>query len=306
MAQPDKKKKVAAAGAYEIDYDKLGAAIGKAVSAQNQPLIESVTASVEKIGKRVDELAEVVELQASAAGGTDVDDDDEPLEVSAAKHEDEDDEDEDDDDMDAKASDDDDPSEDDPSDQDEEEELDAMEDLEEKAPHSKPGEVNHAMKTKGRKSTTTDVGAEAFGKKPFPGLKSRGVSASARTVLASIQAKAERAVKKIELRAAAAEKKNRKLQGTIGKLQAQVERYAEAEERRSISQIPRDVSNLAAKAGVDLREIQASGQPMTTEQVDQILATVDLDPTTKMTMKNKLLQAGLMEQGQINRGFNVQ
>ena len=298
--KPEKQKKVAATGESVIDYDKLGASISRAVATENQKLVQGMAASVEQLGRRMDEMTQVITLQAAAAGA----DDDDPVEVSASE------------DAIEAAGDPSDPSDpsdsSDPSDPSEEDEdasdVEAMEDLEEEAPHSEPGDVNHAMKTKGRKTTTTDVGAEAVGGKPFPNLskvKAKGISASAQMVLAQIQARAEKRMKKVSIQAAAAIKENRKLKATVSRLEAQVERFTEMEDRRTSATIPRDLSNLAAKSGVDLREIQASGAKLSVEQVDMMIAQFGdgLDVTKRMEIKNRFLQQGLMEDGQIVRGY---
>jgi hypothetical protein len=92
----------------------------------------------------------------------------------------------------------------------------------------------------------------------------------------------------------------RKLKGLVKKMEAQIERFAERQERRSL---PPEALNLLEKSGYNAFELQASGQKLTVGQVDEMLikSGLSLDPTSKMALKNHLLAAGMMEQGIVNR-----
>lgn len=72
--------------------------------------------------------------------------------------------------------------------------------------------------------------------------------------------------------------------------------------RRSVVPLDPQLTGLLAKAGVNAGEMQASGQKFTVDEVDVILAGVQgLDVITRMTLKNRFIQAGMMEQGAVTR-----
>jgi hypothetical protein len=60
---------------------------------------------------------------------------------------------------------------------------------------------------------------------------------------------------------------------------------------------------LLSKSGIDPLELQASGRKLTVAEVDDMIQAggVQLTPTERMTMKNNLLEKGLMEVGEITR-----
>ena len=301
------KTSVAAAG---LDNNQLADAIAAAMQKVNEPVVKAIQGLRGQMSVMASSIAEqngVLTMLASAQDEEEVEQDDDEVihaaksdddddDLDAAKHDDDDDD--DDDDMDAAKSKKSDDESDDEDDDEDDDTLDAeLEDLEEKAPVSEPGKVNHNMKTKGRKSTTTKVGAAA---KPFPNLKS-----SASISAAAVQVRTMKAAYKKQLREIKASfaKSQRKTQNTIDSMQAQLDRYADQEDRRSQASIPTELHNLAAKVNIDLHDIKASGQKLTVNQVDSMFAAagLDLDPTQRMAMKNRLLQAGLMEQGEVVR-----
>lgn len=309
----DKKKNTEVAASAAFDYDALAKAIGAAVGQGIAPLAGAIKAqgdSITNLASRVDEMGGLLTMQAA---GVDPDDEDEESEISAAKSEDDDDDDDDDDDMSAKKSDNEDDEEDDEDDdeEDDDDELEAeLEDLEEKAPLHEPGKVGSGMKKKGSKTTTTEVGAAKVGGKPFPSLKSKGKMEASASIMAAAQAiqvanrRVAKMSKAIEDIKAAAQRNEKKLKNRINTMHTQLQAFAENESRRST--IPVDLQNLAAKNSIDLRELQANGVKMSPEQVDAMFAAagMELEPVQRMTMKNRLLEAGLMEQGEVNRYGN--
>lgn len=305
-----KKKKVAiAAAGTGISTDQLATVIARAVRAGNQELVAAINASTEKqdsLAEKVDELAGVV-IQGSA----DVSDE-EDVDLEAASDDEEDmdaakSEDDEDDDMDAAKSkddgDDDEDEDDDSEDDDDDDELDAMEDLEDKAPYRDPGEVNKGAKNKGRKTSTTDVGAEAAGGKPFPNLVKGGKGMKGSASLQAAATTIRGLQRKLSIQASAHKKQIKKLNNKLERMDSQLQAAADQTTRRSA--IPSDLTNLAAKSNIDLRELQASGQKMTVEQVDTMIAAsgMDVEPHQKMAWKNRLLEQGLMEEGRIERTF---
>ena len=90
------------------------------------------------------------------------------------------------------------------------------------------------------------------------------------------------------------------MQKTI-KRQAKQMAAAGEQNRRSVDAT---TLHLLSKSGIDARELQASGQKMTVAEVDAVLAAsgLNMGPVERMTAKNNLLQAGLMEDGAVQRG----
>jgi hypothetical protein len=149
----------AAAGSGSLDIQAMATVLAKEVGSSVREALAPMVEGLQEVQASLEELTAQNVLE--AAGQVDEEDDEEAI-AAAAKAEEDDEEEE----MDAAKADDE--SDDDESDdEDDDDDLDAeLEDLEEDAPHSEPGEVNHAMKTKGKKTTTTKVGAAG---RPFPG-----------------------------------------------------------------------------------------------------------------------------------------
>lgn len=208
-------------------------------------------------------------------------------------------------------------------DSEDDDELDAMEDLEEESVEEEPGQVNKKRgdKNKGRKTSVTDPprqgekvsgniakGRLSSAARPFPKLKSASMHAAAVRVselTAALQTE-RKSRRLLEVKAARLEQSVKKQKRLITKINAQMDRYADQESRRSA--ISPDLRNLAAKANVDLYELRANGEKMTVAQVDAIFAAgqdsgLMLDPETRMGMKNRLLELGLMEQGEEQRSW---
>lgn len=93
---------------------------------------------------------------------------------------------------------------------------------------------------------------------------------------------------------------NQRFQNRVSALEASVERYAERVERRTITP---EISSLLEKGGHDVRELMASKTRLTVQEVDDLFlkSNVQLEPAMRAAFKNQLLQAGLMEQGEVRR-----
>jgi hypothetical protein len=101
----------------------------------------------------------------------------------------------------------------------------------------------------------------------------------------------------------AMEAQNQQLSKKVKKLAAQGVKISAEIDRRSVLQFPADVNGLLRKSNYDPREIAASG-PLTVEQVDAMLGGFPgLSIPERMTLKNKLLEAGGMDQGAMERGY---
>lgn len=92
----------------------------------------------------------------------------------------------------------------------------------------------------------------------------------------------------------------KKLSNRIESIEAQFETFANNAGRKTVTP---EVSNLMAKQGYDIGELQAAGTKLRTEQIDQALDNcgVSLEPSTRMAIKNQLYGAGVMETGEIRR-----
>jgi len=188
--------------------------------------------------------------------------------------------------------------EEDDADEDEEELDAALEELEDDDAEEEPGEVNKDAENKGDKTTRSGK----IGKAKKMAVKASSIQGA--SVLRELYASHRAMRKKYRTLKASAESKIEALQNQVEALEAQAEKFAEQTERRSIRP---EVLNLLAKGGVDVREMRASGEKLTVDAVDEIFAKFPgggLDPTTRMWFKNELLQANLLEQGEVHRGLN--
>lgn len=137
-------------------------------------------------------------------------------------------------------------------------------------------------------------------KKPFPGLEAaavqlRTVHATNRKLKRTINAMEEKYGKKI-----------RKLQAAYQAQEERLEFFTDREARRSV--MPTELVNLAAKSGVNLGELKASGQEMNPSQVDHMFAIaksqgIEIAPEQRIAMKNLLEAEGLMSNGEIVRNY---
>lgn len=321
----------------------IAGSIGPALTAAIGPIVNEIKAANQRTQESMEELKGLHMIQAAGYNGDDDEDEsDEEVVLHAAKedddsddmaagHEDDDSDDmaaakksdesdDDSDDMAAAKSKSDDDSSDDGDDSSEDASLDAMEDLELEEADEEPGEVNKGAKNKGSKKTVTkpptqgehfsgnvakgrlhSSGKKGSGmKKPFPGL------AAAAEQLRTIHASNRKLKRTIKAQAIKYEKKVVKLRNTVDTMNAQLEHFAEIEGRRSTT--PVELINLAAKSGIDLRQVKASGDKFTVEAVDRMFANgaaqgILLTPEQRIGMKLVLEQEGMMDNGEIDRGY---
>jgi hypothetical protein len=162
-----------------------------------------------------------------------------------------------------------------------------------------PGDLNkdaESHATRNARSGAGDDATKAGGKSVSKGIaasKEKGTfvakSMAAARVIRALKAE------NIELKATREQLKNR-----VKAVEASMERYAERIERKTVSP---EISALLEKNGYDLRDLMGSKQRMSVADVDQVLANagVPLEPQIRASIKNQLLQAGLMEQGEVRR-----
>jgi hypothetical protein len=302
-----KKKKIAASS--EEDQGALlvraiasgvGPAISTAIRESLQPFVgvlKSQQASIARIAASVEE-SKALSLEA-AKGGDEDEPGEEEEEIHAAKHED-DDMDAGKDEMDASVKNH--KEEADDNDQDDSELDAALENLEDDTDEEdEVGELNKDAYSQNKGSKTTRTGKIGKDKsvKILPRAAASSIQAS--SVIRELYASHRALRRKYRTLQASHTDKLESQQNRIDALEAQVENYAERTDRRSVSA---ELANFLAKNNVDVRELRAEGKTLAVSQVDQIFASapVELDPTTRMWFKNQLLQAGLMEQGEIHRG----
>jgi hypothetical protein len=164
---------------------------------------------------------------------------------------------------------------------------------------STPGDLNPGASKNAKRNARQgagDAATKAGGKQI-----SRGIAAERGTRVGNIAA-AAKVIRDLRAQIGEHAEENRKLRNRVKSMEASLDRFADRVERRSISP---EISALIEKAGYDVRELMASKQRLSVVDVDNMLASagVPLDPTTRAAFKNQLLQAGLMEQGQVAR-FN--
>jgi hypothetical protein len=328
------RKKVAATrrdtGETSLMIQAMGGQLANALQTTLGPLVNEIKASNARVQEGIEEMngrLRLADVQASAEQDDDdvvlhagAEDEDESDDMAAA-HEDESDdmaaahEDESDDMAAAQASDDD--SSDDSSSS---SDYQAMEDLSLEDASQEPGEVNRDASNRGSKTTVT--------KPPKQGEHFKGNIAKGR-----IHGKGKSMRKPFGMDAAAvrlegmyasAVRENRKLRGVnaslvqeansrvhrlstkVETLQAQVERFADHEARRSV--MPTELINLASKAGISLSDVKASGQKLDVSTIDSMFAAarnqgIVISPEQRMAMKMQLEEQGIMDTGVVDRGI---
>jgi hypothetical protein len=186
--------------------------------------------------------------------------------------------------------------EDDEEEEDDDEEIEseaiATGDLEEMGPDTPggdlgaPGQHNEDDENKGSRTTVQDT----IGK----------------TVSSSVLVALRRQVNTLTKNQAILAAENKKLKKSLKNTSRQVTAAAKDTERRSRPMYP-EITGLLSKAGVDPHTMAASAQKLTVSEVDALIASSlpNVDVTTRMTLKNKFLEMGLMEEGRLNRGTGL-
>lgn len=280
LMQKTKKKPVARQTNISKITEIAAGAAAEAVAKQLMPTIKRQTQLIASQQKRLDamELAalgvsdeELEELNAETEETTEVDAcDDVKAKSKKADMDDDDDMEEDDDDMDAET--------DDINKGDLEQLGEAPDDDEDD-----PGHMSEDVSNKGSKTTSSTKTGKT-------------VSSSALLQLAKMNKTLLKEVKSLRQQVSAMGKKQTKID-------KQVTAAGEDTKRKSATVFSADVTGLLAKGGLNASEMSASGQKLSVQDVDVLLSTLNLPTEARMQAKNKLLQAGLMEQGEVNRAF---
>lgn len=324
-----KRNRVAAAGSGSgTNGALLVGAMKSAFSDAMAPVIAELKASNERSARLSEDLEELKGLHMIAAAASTEDEDDE-YEIEAAKEEDED------DDMEAAKKEDADPS--DPSDkgdddEGEDDDLEAQGNLEIDPAEEDPGDVNEDSSNRGDKTTVTkppkqgvhmpgsiankrlkSAGWKANKKmsasKPFPGIKSGASIEAAAVQIQTLAAQAQQLRKSnrklvAQMQAQAVEHKTavKKLSGKYKQLEAQAEKWSDQIDRRSAGLVPIEIRNLLTKGGINVRDLQASGQKLDVATVDGIFGVlrengIQIDTVSSASYKNRMVELGIMENG---------
>jgi hypothetical protein len=336
MKKVDKKGKSTAAADKDTGQERkrsntalLASAIGGHVStALNNtlgPIVSDLKASNTRLQENMDELGGRLRLLEVHASADEADDDE--IVLNAGADDDASDEDgvdiqadatnEEPDDLDAAKddSDDSDDSDDDASDVDA-----ALEDMGKEAVDEEPGELNDDASNKGSKKTVTNPpkqgekvkGNVAKGRLAASGDEkgrrgmSRTIDAAAIQIekLMASNRKLSKALKVIQ---SSSDKKVKQLKTQVKSMHAQVERFSEQEARRSV--MPVELTNLASKAGINLGEVRAAGQKLSTDAIDMMFSVakshgVNIEPKERMAMKMQLEEFGVADQGVVERNYS--
>ena len=147
-----------------------------------------------------------------------------------------------------------------------------------------PGHLNKDATNKGNKTTSEDkVGKTVSTARLAASLKANKALAAQVAVLTST-------TQKLKKRLAAQGK--------------QISAATNDMNRRSVVPLDNQLTGLLAKHGINASEVQASGQKFTVTEVDTMLAGIPgLDNVARMTIKNRFLQADMMDQGAVSRGI---
>lgn len=97
---------------------------------------------------------------------------------------------------------------------------------------------------------------------------------------------------------------NAKIKKQMKGMNAQVIKASTEIGRRSVA-YPQEVNGLLRRNGIDPIQLAASGEKKSVEEVDAMLQAIPgIDNLTRMTLKNKMVECGIMDEGRVDRGFN--
>lgn len=271
---------------------KFTDSLGSILNNQNTILekrLAGITASAAK-GEEEDAAQELLDLAASSAktltvSKEDDEAEDDDIEASA----------EGDDELDAAADEGDDEADDEDEDEDEADDED-MEAAEE------PGELNKGAKSRGNGPVKLDAG-----KVKLPVMKSNKMAAksvkamaAATEVISTLQAAHDRQNKKIKTMEASTAKMAR----TIKKMEAQLDLHASRANRVTLTP---EANALLQKAGYQASDLLANGRKLSVPEMDNLLTAgaPNLGPKERIAFKMIFAQAGLLDEGEINRGYGM-
>lgn len=305
----------------------LASAIGGQLSLALQntlgPIVTDLKESNARLQENMDELGGRLKLVEVHAGADTDDDDDIVLNAGADDSSNEDGVDiqadgDDDEDMNAA----DDKSDDESDDKDDSSSSDvdaALENMGLDEADEGPGELNDDASNKGSKKTVTtppNQGEKFKGnvaKGRLAASDSKGRRGMSRTIdaaaiqIGNLMASNRKLGKALKLVQASSEKKIKQLKTQVKTMHAQVERFSEQEARRSA--MPVELTNLAAKAGINLGEVRAAGQKLSTDAIDLMFSVakshgVNIEPKERMAMKMQLEEFGVADQGVVERNYS--
>jgi regulator of replication initiation timing len=162
---------------------------------------------------------------------------------------------------------------------------------------STPGDLNKNAEGHAGRNARSGAGGDAT--KAGGKSVSKGIAASKGTFVAKSMA-AAKVIRSLKAENNELRSQNERLKNRVGSIEASLERYAERVERKSVSP---EVAALLEKNGYDVRDLMGSKQRLSVSDVDQMLANagVQLEPSVRAHIKNQLLQANMMEQGEVRR-----
>ena len=302
-----KKKVVAGTPKPEIDVTNIASLAAEAAVGAIQPTLIQLARGQAKLSARLDEMdLDMLSHKQVAAGKGEEEDDEEACKMENAKEEEDDEEEaaavaaakkkncDDDDDSDDGGDDDDEESDDD------DDEMDSGADdeskLEKLGPKTDddeesddlPGQLNKGATNKGDKTTSENKVGKTVNE----------------AVLGAKYVHARKQLKRMRAEMAAMSSELAKYRKTVKANRRQLAAAAEGTERRSMcADTDPMVIGMLQKSGLNAREMQASGQKLTISEADAVIKALfdgSVDPRESMALKNKLLEAELMEQGYAN------
>lgn len=159
-----------------------------------------------------------------------------------------------------------------------------------------PGQLNKGAKNMGDKTTSQDK----VGKNENKPVTGSAIAAAMKLLKRSLSV-----TRKQSERINALVEANAKMSKRLKKYEVQASKFGADVARRSndSNQLAPELSGLLAKSGINAAELQQSGQKLSAQDVDAILAAagIDFDVTKRIEVKNKLKANGMMEDGVVNR-----
>jgi|SRR5579859_360834 len=125
-------------------------------------------------------------------------------------------------------------------------------------------------------------------------------TAHLRAAAEKIEKKYVKELSAMEEQIATLNQKRKKDKGLIASMQAQIENFSSKLNRQTVGP---ELRMILAKNNVDAAELVSNGQKIPVEKFDEMFAAagINLDPTTRIALKNQATQLGILETGEVQR-----
>jgi hypothetical protein len=156
----------------------------------------------------------------------------------------------------------------------------------------KPGELNKGATNRGSKTYSMNKVGPTINK---------GIAAAVKAGMADLQSQIAAMISPL---AATVERQGKQIAVLAKAAKAtkvQVEAAAAVTERRSATTLDPTAVSILQRGGINVADLQASGQKLQVHEVDDLLRGLNMNVTDRAALKNKLTHAGFMDEGFVQR-----